>query len=120
MIAQHLPGPSLWADRLAGHGPLKLLYGLKSEAKKSVLLVQISNSIEQLGDLGEDLCNVTRDVYDKGALMSYESIEAVDKIFKKFVKNLEDIKSHFPNLSQEAKIEIKTREEIILDIISKK
>ena len=92
----------------------------KSEAKKSVLLVQISNSIEQLGDLGEDLCNVTRDVYDKGALMSYESIEAVDKIFKKFVKNLEDIKSHFPNLSQEAKIEIKKREEIILDIISKK
>jgi phosphate:Na+ symporter len=90
------------------------------EAKKSVLLVQISNAIEQLGDLGEDVCNVTRDVFEKGSVMSYECIEAVDKIFVELKKNLNVIKSTFPELSKRSKDEIKKREDLILRLISMK
>ena len=90
------------------------------EAKKSVLLVQISNAIEQLGDLGEDVSDVTRDVFEKGSVMSYECIEAVDKIFVELKKNLTEIKSTFPELSEKNKKEIKNREDLVLSLISKK
>ena len=92
----------------------------KIEAKKSVLLVQISNAIEQLGDLGEDVSDVTRDVFEKGSVMSYECIEAVDKIFVELKKNLYDIKSTFPELSEKSRNEIKKREDMILSLISNK
>ena len=52
--------------------------------------------------------------------MSYESIEAVDKIFVELKKNLYDIKSTFPELSEKSKNEIKKREDMILSLISKK
>ncbi len=90
----------------------------KVEAKKSVLLVQISNAIEQLGDLGEDLCDVSRDLFEKGIYMSYESIEAVDKIFIDLRKNLVKIKESFPYLPRNTRIEIKKIEDDILTLIS--
>ncbi|MBN2367419.1 Na/Pi cotransporter family protein, partial [Candidatus Woesearchaeota archaeon] len=90
------------------------------EAKKSVLLVQISNAIEQLGDLGEDLSDVSKDLFEKGIDMSYESIEAVDKIFIELKKNLVLMKSKFPDLSKSTIIEIKKREDHILSLISQK
>jgi len=92
----------------------------QKDAKKSVLLVQISNAIEQLGDLGEDLNDVSRDMFEKGLSMSYETIEAVDKIFCELRKNLDDIKSTFPEMSEKAKAEIKKREDNILALISRK
>jgi len=67
----------------------------KLEARKSVLLVQISNAIEQLGDLGEDLSKISKDVFEVGASMSYESIEAVENIdellAEKGIKNPTDM-----------------------------
>jgi phosphate:Na+ symporter len=92
----------------------------KIDAKKSVLLVQISNSIEQLGDLGEDLSDISRDVFERGSSMSYESVEAVDKIFIEFRKNLVSIRKVFPVLSKKEKNEIKSREENILSLVSQK
>ncbi len=92
----------------------------KTEGKKTVLLVQISNAIEQLGDLGEDLGDVSRDLFEKGMNMSYESIEAVDKILRKFRKNIENLQTSFPHISKKLHAELKQCEEQILDIINKK
>jgi phosphate:Na+ symporter len=92
----------------------------ENEAKKSVLLVQISNAIEQLGDLGEDLSDVSRDVFEKGSTMTYESVEAVDKIFIELNRNLENIKATFPHLTEKTRKNIKKREDQILELISKK
>lgn len=89
-----------------------------SEAQKSVLLVQISNSIEQLGDLGKDLSNVSKDLFELGINLSYESIEAVDRIFVGLKRNLNEIKECFPNLPDHIKTDIKKREDHILSGIS--
>ncbi len=92
----------------------------KKDAERSVLLVQFSNTIEQLGDLGEDLSNVSRDAFERGSRVQFETIEAVDKIFSELKINLEKIKTSFPHLSNKRKKDIKLREENMLDIISEK
>jgi len=92
----------------------------KNEAQKSVLLVQISNAIEQLGDLAEDLSDVSKDIFEKGAFISYESIEAVDSVFKQLRTNLITIKDTFPDLSSSDRRHIKSREDEILALISRK
>ena len=90
------------------------------EAKKTVLLVQISNALEQLGDLGVDLGDVSKDLFDRGKNMSYDSIEVVDTIFKEFNKNVILLKSSFPNMTTKVRNEIKAGEDRILDLITKK
>ncbi|MEK6917004.1 MAG: hypothetical protein AABW92_04630, partial [Nanoarchaeota archaeon] len=90
----------------------------KVGAKKTVLLVQISNTIEQLGDLGEDLGQVSKDLFEKGINLPYESIEAVDKIYHKMKLNLDIIQKEFPYISEKIYHELKNNEEEILDLIN--
>ena len=90
------------------------------EAKKTVLLVQISNAIEQLGDLGDDLGDVSKDLFDTGRNMPYDSIEVVDKIFKEFQQNVILLKSSFPNMGQKVRDKIKAGEDRILDMITQR
>ncbi|MBT7392736.1 Na/Pi cotransporter family protein [archaeon] len=92
----------------------------KNEAKKTVILVQISNAIEQLGDLGEDLGKISFEMFESGKDMSYESIEAVDTINKKFKATLLILKENLPYVAKKMHNKIKGSEEEILNLINKK
>ena len=90
----------------------------RTEGKKIVILVQVSNVIEQLGDLGEDLGDISRYLFERGKIMDYESVEAVDKVLRNFRKNLDTLRDGFPYIDRKLHSVLKGREEEILDLIN--
>jgi phosphate:Na+ symporter len=91
----------------------------RTEAEKVVLLVQASNAIEQLGDLGQDLGNVSNEHFEKGLEMPVESVEAVEKIYKQFNENLIALITTFPEITQEQFKELKDGEEEIIALVNR-
>ncbi len=91
---------------------------IEGEAKKTVLLVQITNTLETLGDLGKDLGNVSEDLFVKGRKLPLDSITAVTKLFTRFKTNLIKLKKTFPSWSPKLREELKGKEEEILSIVN--
>ena len=72
----------------------------KKDAERTVLLVRISNAIEQLGDRGEAFGYLTVDMSESGNSFSPESIVELEHIYGKFRENMELIKESLPAIPQ--------------------
>lgn len=92
----------------------------KNQAQKGVLLVQMSNAIEQLGDLGEDLSILSKRNFERGTHIEFELIESVNHVFLEFKKNNTLIKNNYPVLNEKTIQNIKKREKTITQTINKK
>lgn len=71
------------------------------DAARTVLLVRISNAIEELGDSGEDVSSVSRGMYEKGMFLSQESRSDLLTGYEKLMENMGILASSFPEISSE-------------------
>ncbi len=68
----------------------------ENEAKKVLSIVRISNSLEQLADLAEELGNLPETVRDKGTEPVFEEpTKELNKIYTKFLDVLKDFNLNF-------------------------
>ncbi len=73
----------------------------KAQVERTVVLVRISNAIEQLGDVGEDFGYLTADILSSGVSFSQESKTELKQIYAVFRSNLLILKESLPFLSHE-------------------
>ncbi len=89
-----------------------------SQAEQIVLLVRISNLIEQLGDVSHDLSELPRTMTKGELSLSRESYKGIDLIYSRFKKAYLDLSKGFPNNSS-TKVGIILKSESIYPLISK-
>ncbi len=70
------------------------------EAERTVLLVRISNVIEQLGDSGDKLSCFMIDLADSGISLSPESMAELEQIYRKFRDNMLIARESIPKISE--------------------
>ncbi len=58
------------------------------EAKRTILLVRMSNVAEQLGDKGQDLAYMVSDMAEKGEYMSPEALVELKEIYEKMSESM--------------------------------
>jgi len=68
----------------------------RKEAEKTVLLVRISNAIEQVGDQGEKLGYLANDMSETGLSFSPDSIVELEKVYGKIEENMLIIRDSLP------------------------
>ncbi|MBU0586573.1 Na/Pi cotransporter family protein [Candidatus Micrarchaeota archaeon] len=88
-------------------------------AKKTVLFVRISNLIEQLGDLGEDLGIVGKVQVEKGLVLSSGATEDLAHVYKKFEQNFKEIAHALPKIKTRERERIRNNDEELRDMINK-
>jgi phosphate:Na+ symporter len=66
------------------------------ESKKILLLVRISNAIEQLGDLADDLGSLPQKLEDEGIKIPKDSKLGINELYKKFETLLQKTVLKFP------------------------
>ncbi|MBN1169429.1 Na/Pi cotransporter family protein [Candidatus Micrarchaeota archaeon] len=89
-----------------------------AEAKKIVLLVRMSNSIEQLGDIAESIAYVSLRLRGSGSSLSEPAIESIDSAFSKFEETLSIISKSVPSVGRKEKETIKRNDAELGDIIT--
>ena len=67
------------------------------ESESLILLVRISNLIEQLGDSADDLGSLSNEVSDLGRKPSLESKKSLDEIVKVLRGDIKNIEKNFPH-----------------------
>ena len=87
-------------------------------AKESVVLVKISNTIEQLGDLGIDFANIFKKMHSLDIPEQEVHIERLTNIFNKLMNLFEDIKVSIIESNEKKLIKIKEKEEEIYSIVN--
>jgi Na+/phosphate symporter len=70
-----------------------------TEAKKILYLVRISNALEQLGDVAEDMGALPKNVFEGGLNLKKSSISGLEKVFLIFISSLEEVIAKFPEKS---------------------
>lgn len=79
----------------------------ETEAKKVLLLVRISNSLEQLADLAEELGNLPETVRHKGTEPVFESpTRELERIYRELLNALKTFNHSFPNKLSEKSLRI--------------
>ncbi len=69
------------------------------EAERTVLLVRISNTIEQLGDGGEKLGYLSVDMGEAGLSFSSEAVVELEQMYEKFRDNMLIARESIPKIS---------------------
>ncbi|MFH1404287.1 MAG: Na/Pi cotransporter family protein [Candidatus Altiarchaeota archaeon] len=70
------------------------------EAKKIVMLVRISNALEQFGDKGEDISSTIKNMWDTGTMLSPESKKDLENIYDMFNENIRLLRKSFPTITK--------------------
>jgi phosphate:Na+ symporter len=91
----------------------------KTDAQKTVTLVKVSNTIEQLGDLGNDFSKVFERMYDLGIPPEDVNIEKLTDIHNGLIRLFRDIEKRITNPKEEELQAIKPKEEEIYAQIRK-
>lgn len=73
----------------------------ETEAKKVLYLVRLSNSLEQLGDIAEDIGNLPNSLIEKGIRFSHQSLKGIEIISNKFEDSFKEVKKIFLKNSSE-------------------
>lgn len=69
----------------------------EAEAKKVVLLVRLSNVVEQLADTAKDLSSLRRSMSISAPSLSYESVASIEKIYEKMKTPFSLLLEKFPH-----------------------
>jgi phosphate:Na+ symporter len=86
-------------------------------AHKTVTLIKISNTIEMLGDLGEDLADVFTRMHKFGIDPKGVGIERLTNVHSKLILLYKEIERSILNPEEEHLLSIKQREEEIYELI---
>ncbi|MFH1785994.1 MAG: Na/Pi cotransporter family protein [Candidatus Micrarchaeota archaeon] len=71
----------------------------EKEARKTVLLVRMSNMVEQLGDRADDLAYLSVELNERGGSLSPESMVELDQLYEQFCKNILILRESIPKIS---------------------
>jgi phosphate:Na+ symporter len=80
------------------------------EAKRTMLLVRISNDLERLGDLSRDLAKVARNAARKGRPLPTGQVEAIRGIYRIFDGNMQELSKSFPVSTKETISSLRARD----------
>ena len=83
------------------------------DAQKTVALVKISNTIEQLGDLGHDFSQVFMRMHDLGIKSEDVDIEKLTDIHNRLIELFRDMEDVIQNPIEKTLLELKDKEEQI-------
>lgn len=72
-----------------------------NESKRAVLLVRMSNAVEQFGDLGEDLARVGQNLSESDLSLSSESIKEIHLVSHVVNENIQIMQESLPCISLE-------------------
>lgn len=86
-------------------------------AHKTVTLIKISNTIEQIGDLGEDLADVFARMHKFGINPKSVGIERLTTVHNKLIMLYKEIEKSILNPDEKHLLHIKEREEEIYEMI---
>jgi phosphate:Na+ symporter len=89
----------------------------ETDAQKTVTLVKVSNTIEQLGDLGTDFSEVFLRMHDLGIQKKDVDIERLTDIHNRLIELFKDIEAVIQNPVEKELLDIKTKEEEIYALI---
>lgn len=89
----------------------------KEYAKQTVMLVKISNTIEQVGDLGTDLSEVFVNMHKLGLKKEDVNIEKLNSIYNKLIELFRYIEKEISSCSENELINVKAKEEEIYGLI---
>ena len=90
----------------------------KEEAQKIVLLVRMSNSIEQLGDIAENIAYTSLKLHDSGLSLSKDAIGSLDSAFMKFNENLAIVSAAVPYADAKQRLKVKRNDDELRDSIN--
>lgn len=90
----------------------------KKIATKTVLLVRMSNAIEQLGDMAKQLAVIANDGAESRFVLSKKSKSALELSYSKFEENLSLIANNAPALSDKDRKIIRRNDRILRAIIT--
>jgi phosphate:Na+ symporter len=85
----------------------------EKEAQKTVTLVKVSNTIEQLGDLGNDFSKVFERMHDLGIQSKDVGIERLTDVHNRLIELFRMIELAIQGVSERELQEIKVKEEEI-------
>jgi phosphate:Na+ symporter len=91
----------------------------QKEAMQAVLLVRMSNALEQVSDLGMSIGYAARHMDAKGEQLSIEAIEEINSVQSRLREALTIIAKRFPSISQEDVIFMKQNDEKMREQINK-
>ncbi|MCD1295706.1 Na/Pi cotransporter family protein [Methanocella sp. CWC-04] len=72
-----------------------------NEARKTILLVRISNTLEHLSDIAVDLSELSRNMMDTGLSLTPEGVSGLRSIYGKFNENMIVLRESFPMIKNE-------------------
>jgi len=76
------------------------------EANDAINMIKLSNFLEQLGDLADDLGNIQRKMTDRGISIPKDSKIGIGKVYVNFMIALEEMKEKFPKPLSDKRIRI--------------
>ncbi len=88
------------------------------DAHSTVNLIKISNTIEQLGDLGNDLSEVFLRMHKMGMSSKEVNIEKLTDIYNRLINLFRDIEKNIINSNEKKLAQIKIKEEEITGMIN--
>ncbi|MDO9539120.1 MAG: Na/Pi cotransporter family protein [Methanocalculus sp.] len=80
------------------------------QAKRTMLLVRISNDLERLADLSRDLAKVARNAARMGRPLPKGQVEAIRGIYRIFDGNMQELSKNFPNSTKETISSLRARD----------
>jgi phosphate:Na+ symporter len=89
----------------------------KEYASQTVMLVKISNTIEQIGDLGTDFSKIFVDMHTSGVKKEDVNIEKLTSIYNKLIELFRYIEKEITCCSEKELLDVKVKEEEIYSMI---
>jgi len=102
-------------DALIEMSPRKL--NIK-EAKKALLLVRMSNAVEQLGDLAKNLAFLRETMEDSGLHFTETSLKDLEQIHGQFEKNLLIVAGHVPRIGKKERGQLRKNDVLLRNLIT--
>jgi len=92
----------------------------EDEAKKIMLLVRISNTLENLADSDENLIDTWKNMLDSGSRLSPEELDEFIQVYTSFQNNLNALSDGFPSMTQAKKEKMKDNDTALREEINSK
>ncbi|MFC2162972.1 Na/Pi cotransporter family protein [Candidatus Altiarchaeota archaeon] len=88
------------------------------EAKRTVLLVRISNALEQFSDKGEDISASVKSMQETGSWLTPESLKDLETVYVKFNDNIRILRKSFPSITKKQSQEMVKNDEKLRTLIN--
>ncbi|MEW6723033.1 MAG: Na/Pi cotransporter family protein [Candidatus Micrarchaeota archaeon] len=88
-----------------------------SQAKKVVLLIRMSNAIEQLGDVAGSVAYLTRDLHDSGSRLSQPASKKLEAVYGLFMDNYDSLGS-IPFIAEDKVQRMRSKDIQMIELVS--